>query len=273
MSRYTWRTLTLEISLWVAGLIMLGIPAFVLVNVAFKPTDEPTSGLTPPQSPTLENFVVAWVDGDFPAAFAGSLIVTIASVALIVVLSAMAAYPLARSSRRWSKGIFGLFIAGLIVPQVGVIPLYITMRDLGLVGTLPALIIIYVGTGVPFNIFLYTLFLRALPREYEEAAILDGCGNMRIFWRIVFPLLRPVTGTIIILAVITVYNDFYTPLLYLAGSDNTTLPLALRSYSSQYASNWNATFAGLILVTIPVLVFYLLLQKRIIRGFAGGLKG
>ena len=126
---------------------------------------------------------------------------------------------------------------------------------------------------MPFNIFLYTLFLRALPREYEEAAILDGCGNLRIFWRIVFPLLRPVTGTIIILAVITVYNDFYTPLLYLAGSENTTLPLALRSYSSQYASNWNATFAGLILVTIPVLVFYLLLQKRIIRGFAGGLKG
>ena len=273
MSRYSWRTLVLEIALWLIAIAVFAVPAAVLVNTAFKPVTELSSGLTPPTSPTLANFETAWIDGDFPRAFLSSAVVTIVSVTLIVVLSALAAYPLARSSRRWSKTVFVAFMAGLIVPQVGVIPLYITMRDLGLVGTLPALIIIYVGAGMPFNIFLYTIFIRSMPREYEEAAVLDGCGPFRTFWSVVFPLLRPVTGTIVILAVITVYNDFYIPLLYLAGTESSTLPLALRSYSSQYASNWNATFAGLIFVTIPVLAFYLVLQKRIIRGFAGGLKG
>jgi raffinose/stachyose/melibiose transport system permease protein len=134
-------------------------------------------------------------------------------------------------------------------------------------------VIIYIGAGMPFNVFLYTIFMRSVPRDYEEAAVLDGCGPLRMFWHVVFPLMRPVTGTVVILATINVYNDFFAPLLYLSGSGVSTVPLALRDFSSQYFTDWGAIFAALVISITPVLVFYLLLQKHIIRGFAGGLKG
>ena len=126
---------------------------------------------------------------------------------------------------------------------------------------------------MPFNVFLYTIFLRSLPREFEEAAVLDGAGPLWMFWQVVFPLLRPVTGTIVILAAINVYNDFFVPLLFLSGSGVSTVPLALRDFSSQYFTDWGAIFAALVITIVPVLIFYLFLQRSIINGFAGGLKG
>lgn len=274
LSRYTWRTVVLETSLWITAAIFLGIPLYLLVNVALKASNDRTPGFTPPAPVTLENFATAWVQGDLPQAFVTSVCIAAVSVAAIVFLSALASYPLARITRRWSSVAFGFFLAGMIIPAgLGMIPLYITMRDAGLLGTPLALILIYVGGGMPFNIFLYTIFLRAVPREYEEAAALDGCPPWRAFWLVIFPLVRPITGTIVILAFIGVYNDFFTPLLYLSGSDYTTLPLALKDFSSQYFTDWGAIFAGLIIAIAPVLFFYLLLQRHIISGFAGGLKG
>ncbi len=125
----------------------------------------------------------------------------------------------------------------------------------------------------PFSIFLYTGFLRALPGEYEEAAALDGCGPFGTFWRVVFPLLRPITGTVVILNVIHVWNDFLTPLLYLSGSGQQTIPVALFGFVGQYVSQWNLVFAGLVITVFPILLVYFLLQKSVIQGFSGGLKG
>jgi raffinose/stachyose/melibiose transport system permease protein len=117
------------------------------------------------------------------------------------------------------------------------------------------------------------MFLRTIPRYYEEAAMIDGCGPFRTFWNVIFPLVRPVTGTIVVLTAIAVYNDFFTPLLYLSGTSYTTLPLAISQFSSIYSTNWNAVFAGLLEAIVPVLLFYLFLQKHIIKGLSGGLKG
>jgi len=274
LNRYTWKTGVLEALLWVVAAVFFAIPLYLLVNVALKPSNERGSGFALPERVAWENFSTAWVDGNLPQAFLTSVVISVSVVLFVVLFAAMAAYPLSRITRRWSTAAFGYFIAGIIVPGgLGMIPLYLLMRDAGLLGTIWPLLIIYVGGGMPFNILLYTIFLRALPREYEEAARIDGARPMRIFWSVVFPLMRPVTGTIVVLQLIGVYNDFFTPLLYLGGSDYTTLPLALKDFSSQYFTDWGAIFAGLIMAMIPVLVFYLSLQKHIIRGFAGGLKG
>lgn len=274
LNRYTWRTGVLEGVLWLVAAVFLGIPLYLLVNVALKPVSERDSGFALPQRVAWENFSNAWVDGHLPQAFATSVALSVTTVVLVVLLSAMAAYPLARITRRWSGAAFAYFMAGIIVPGgLGMIPLYLMMRDAGMLGTVWPLLIIYVGGGMSFNILLYTIFLRALPRDYEEAARIDGASPLRTFWLVVFPLMRPVTGTIVVLQLISVYNDFFTPLLYLGGSPFTTLPLALKDFSSQYFTDWGAIFAGLLMAMVPVLVFYLSLQKHIIRGFAGGLKG
>ncbi|MFT4029624.1 MAG: carbohydrate ABC transporter permease [Protaetiibacter sp.] len=273
MTRYTWRTGLLEALMVIVAIIFV-FPVVILVNIALRAQSDRSSPLLPPLQPTLENFARAWSEAHLGGAILNSAIVTVLSVLLIVLFSAAAAYPLARVTRRWSKLSYGLFMAGLLLPfQLAMIPLYAAIRDLGLVGTLWGLVIFYVGVQMPFSIFLYTQFLRSLPRDFEEAALIDGCNPIRSYFSVVFPLLRPVTGTVAILNAIAVWNDFLTPLLYLSGSGNLTIPIALYGFVGDYVQQWNLVFAGLIISSAPVLVVYFLMQRSIIKGFAGGLKG
>lgn len=273
MTRYTWRTGVLEAVMVVVGLLFL-VPVYVLVNISLKDPQGPTEPLAPVTAPTLQNYADAWRQAGLGPAMVNSATVTVVSVALIVLLAALAAYPLARVTSRWSSFTFYAFLVGLLLPfQLALIPLYTTMRDLGLLGSVWALVIYYVGLQMPFSVFLYTSFLRALPIDYEEAASIDGCGPLRSFWSVVLPLLRPVTGTVVILNVLNVWNDFLTPLLYLSGSAQQTLPVALFTFVSQYVSQWNLVFAGLVISIAPILLVYFLMQKTIIQGFASGLKG
>jgi raffinose/stachyose/melibiose transport system permease protein len=254
--------------------VVFAIPMYILVNTALKQPGQAGSIMAPATSPTLNNFVDAWNQGGLGGAIVNNILITVSSVTLIVLFSAAAAYPLARITRRWSRLAFAFFLGGLLVPSLlAMIPLYTTFRDLGLIGSIWALVIIYVGAQMPFSIFLYVQFLRSLPLDYEEAATLDGCTAVKGFWLVVFPLLRPITGTVVILNAIFVWNDFFTPLLYLGGTQQQTIPVAIYSFTGQYVSQWNLVFAALIVGIIPILIFYLLMQKSIIKGFAGGLKG
>jgi raffinose/stachyose/melibiose transport system permease protein len=273
MRRYTFGTLVLEVVMILAALVFF-FPAWVLINVAFKDTHDQTPDWIPTLHPTLDNVIGVWEQGSLGSSILNSLVVTAVSVLIITVISALAAYPLARVTRRWSRLLFFFFMAGLLLPlQLGLIPLYTTIRDLNLLGSLLSLIIFYSGLQAPFAIFLYTTFLRALPIEYEEAASIDGAGAFRTFRSVVFPMLRPVTGSVIILSAVLIYNDFFTPLLYLSGSDNQTTPVALSSFVGQYQSHWNLVFAGLIISSLPILIVYFIMQRTIIKGFGGGLKG
>ena len=273
MSRYRLSTFGLEL-LMVAVTVAFAFPLYILVNLSIREPNDFSSPLSPTTSPTLENFTSAWTQASLGSAFVDSLIVTAASVVVLVLVSALAAYPLARSTARWSRGTFLLVMLGLLLPfQLALLPLYETMRDLDLLGSVWSLVLFYSGLQVPFTIFLYVGFLRALPRDYEEAALLDGCSPLQAFGRVVFPLLRPVTGTVLILNAVFVWNDFLTPLLYLSGSDNQTIPVAIFGFVGQYTSQWQLVFAGLVMGVLPILVVYFLLQRHIIKGFAGGLKG
>jgi raffinose/stachyose/melibiose transport system permease protein len=271
--RYRPRTLLLELTMVLVGVAFV-FPVYILINLSLKRPNDQSSPLSLATHPTLSNYGDAWHKAGLGGALANTFIVTALSVALIVVLSSLAAYPLARVARAWSKAVFGLFIVGLLLPfQLALIPLYTTIRDLHLLGTLWSLVIFYVGLQMPFSIFLYVAFLRALPRDYEEAAAIDGCTPLRGFVTVVFPLLRPITGTVAILNAIFVWNDFLTPLLYLSGSSHQTVTVALFGFVGQFVSEWNLVFAGLVISIAPLLLAYFLMQRSIIRGFAGGLKG
>lgn len=273
MGRYTWRTGALEIVLVASALLFL-VPIVGLFNVAFKTSGNTSTALEFEGPYTFQNFADAWTQGRLGNALMNSLFITAVSVSIVVLFGALAAYFIARRSGRTPKVLFYTFLLGIVLPaQLGMIPLYRTMIDLGLAGTIWSVIILNVGSGMPFAIFLITTFLRELPADYEEAAVIDGAGPSQTFMLIVVPLLRPVLGTVAILTAISTWNSFFLPLLYLAGSGFETVPVRLYSFVGQYASDWPVIFAGLILTVLPILVAFFFLQRAVMNGFSGGVKG
>jgi raffinose/stachyose/melibiose transport system permease protein len=273
VNRYTWRTAGLEVVM-VGVALLFAFPFYILVNLSLRPQYQLTDPLSIHGGFTLVNYRAAWNEADLGRAIFNSAVVTVVSVLIVVIVSSLASYPLARSTARWSKWLFALFMLGLLLPfQLALLPLYTTIRDLHLLGTVWSLVLFYSGLQIPFCVFLYTAFLRAMPRDYEEAALIDGCSPLQAFRGVVFPLLRPITGTVVILNAIFIWNDFLTPLLYLSGSDRQTIPVAIFTFVGQYTSNWQLVFAGLLVGIAPILLVYFAMQRHIIRGFAGGLKG
>ncbi|MFH8251172.1 carbohydrate ABC transporter permease [Microbacterium sp. B2969] len=278
MFRYTKLTLLREIGLWVLAAIFL-LPFYFLVSTALKPDSEiyTTSSVSWPTSPTLSNFgalFAAQGTSNIVQGLINSVILTAGSIFGLVLLGALTGYVLSRSTRRWSRAAYFLFLIAIILPtQLGAVPLYIGARAIGLTGTLWGMIILYTGMLLPLSIFLYAGFFRGLGTEYEEAAAIDGASRTQIFFRIVFPLMAPATGTVAILAGLIVWNDFFTALIFLGGSTNQTLPVSMYFFIGSLVSKWNSIFAIVIISMIPILAFYLFAQKRFIQGFAGGLKG
>lgn len=272
MNRYRWRTFGLELSM-VAAAAVIGFPVYVLINLAFRPPSDNSSPISPTTTLTFANFTGAWQQGHLGGALVNSAVVTVVSVAIVLTVSSLAAYPIARATAQWSRWAYLLIMLGLMLPfQLGALPLYQTMRDLGLLGSVWALVLYYSGLQVPFTTFLYVGFMRALPRDFEDAALIDGCSPLQGFRLVVFPMLKPITVTALVLNSIFIWNDFFTPLLYLSGSSNQTVPVAIAGFVGQYVTDWNLIFAALVVSIIPILVVYFALQRSIINGFAGGLK-
>nr|WP_203689815.1 carbohydrate ABC transporter permease [Streptomyces sp. SID12488] len=258
----------------IAIALVVGFPVYVLVNLAVRSASDTSSPIRPTTSPTLHNFTQAWQQGALGGALLNSVLVTACSVAIVLAVSSLAAFPLARATARWSRGTYLGFLLGLVLPfQLASLPLYQTMRDLGLLGTPWALVLFYSGLQVPFTVFLYVGFLRALPRDFEDAALIDGCTPLQGFRYVVLPMLKPITVTALVLNSVAVWNDFFTPLLYLSGSAQQTMPVAIAGFVGQYVTDWNLIFAALVISILPVLLVYFVLQRSIINGFAGGLKG
>jgi raffinose/stachyose/melibiose transport system permease protein len=271
--RYTWKTGILQVIVIGVALFVL-VPVYILINTALKPRGDRTSPLLPPTSPEWGNFPQAWEQAGLGPALVSSAFVTVGTIVLLVVIGSMAAYPLARITAKWSPVVYYLFMLGLILPTIlALVPLYSTFRDLGLLANPTALIIFYLGERGSFTIFLYTEFLRAVPREYDEAASIDGAGRWKTFWHVILPLVRPVTGTVIILNAVFIWNDFFAPLLFLSGSGSQTFPVALYSFTGTYEVDWTLLFAALIMASLPMLIAFLAMQKAVFRGYSTGIKG
>jgi len=268
------RTLLIELVMIAVAVAFL-FPVYALITLSLKdPRQIANSPLSPPHPPTLANFGNAWTSASLGPALLSSTLVTVVSLLLLIALGSFAAYFLARQASRLGYVLYLVFLLGIVLPfQLGMIPLYTVFVDLDLIGSYQAIIIFYTGIQLPFTVFLYTGFIRALPAEYASAALIDGASHFQAYTRIVFPLLRPITGTVLVLNAVFIWNDFFTPLLYLGGSDHETVPVRVFAFVGQYVSNYGLVFAGLVLAAIPIIVVFLLLQRYVIKGFASGLKG
>jgi raffinose/stachyose/melibiose transport system permease protein len=277
MFRYTTATAVREVLVWIFALVSL-LPFYFLIITALKPDEEllTTGNSVPPSRPTIENFTEVLSgggDSNILLALLHSAIITLGSIAGLVAFGSLAAYVLARTTARWGNVTYYLFLTAIVLPtQLGLIPLYIGARQVGLVGSIWGMIILYVGTLMPLAVFLYAGFFRGLPRDYEEAAAIDGASPARVFFRIVLPLMAPATGTVAILTGLIVWNDFFSALIFLGGSENQTLTVSMYYYVGSLVSAWNKIFAIVIISMVPILAFYLFAQKRFIQGFAGGIK-
>lgn len=270
-NKYTGKTFTVEILAILIGLIFL-IPFYYVVSNSLKSFSEiltNTSSL--PSVLQFQNYVNAFEQLNYLKVFTNSLIVTIASNIVLVIFCSMAAYMLVRTKKRISNVIFMLFVAAMVIPfQSIMIPLVKTAGTLGLLNSIWGLVIMYLGFGSGITIFLYHGFIKGIPVELEEAAIIDGCTPFGVFWKIVFPLLKPITVTIMILNSLWIWNDFLLPSLVLQDPELRTIPLATFFFFGQYTKQWDLALAALVLGIIPLLIFFFSMQKHIIKGITSG---
>jgi raffinose/stachyose/melibiose transport system permease protein len=206
-------------------------------------------------------------------AFINSTILTVSSVAIMVIIAAMVGFVLQRRPSRWTGFVNFLVLSGLIIPPA-VVPTIWVLQGLGLFRTMPGLILVEVAYGLSFSILLFRAFIATVPRELDEAAIIDGAGPLRLFFRVIFPLLRPVAVTVIVVQSVVVFNDFTHPLYFLPGEQNATVQLTLYNFQDQYERQFNLLFMNILLITIPPLVMYLFFNRQIVAGMtAGAIKG
>lgn len=261
------------------GLIMFAVaiaflvPIYYLVINAFKTLPEVVLDTGAfPKSLYLKNFTYMWTKTGYPTLFKNSVVIGVCSMAGIILFGSMAGYKLSRINNKWSKLTTFYFISTLIIPfQATMIPLIKLLRDMNLIDSIFGLIMVYIGMGTPFAIFLYSAAAKSIPISLEEAAKIDGAGRFTTFFKVIFPLMGPVTVTVLILDGLWIWNDFLLPLITLTTPAHKTVPigtvsLIIGTYGQAY--NYGVTVA--LLGCLPMIILYLFLQKYIVKGIVDG---
>lgn len=248
----------------------------VMVSLKSNPEFFSSSPWSLPKHVRAGNYVNAWKDAQIGRYFLNSVYVTSVSVGIGLVVSLMAAYVLARVEFR-GRGLMRLFfLVGLMIPALLVIiPLYSLLRELHLLGSLTGLVIVYIATQIPFNVFVFTSFFATLPKELEEAAYVDGASPLRTFASIVVPQTGPAIASVALLNTISIWNEFFYALVFLTDDNRKTIPVGIfgLSLNAQYSADWVHLFAGLVITMIPMLLIFAFAQDRIAKGLSSGLKG
>jgi len=261
---------------FLAAVIVFGVPfIFMLVNALKERTEANLLNISWPKELYWENFAEAFTANDYQiiTAFKNSTIIVVGSVILLVIVGSMGGYVLQRRKDKTSKFFNALIMAGLMVPAA-ILPTIWVLQKLGVYKTLYGMIFVEVALQIPFTMMLYRGFMSSVPKELEEAGYIDGCTRSRIFSSIIFPLLKPVTSTVIILNAVTIFSDFTNPLYFLPGKENATVQLTLYNFMGQYSSSYNLLFANVIIITIPMLILFIFFNKKIVDGMvAGAVKG
>lgn len=252
------------------------IPFLFMILTSLKDRKEAnTLDFSLPSSLHFENFIEVIKNNNFQVilAFKNSALLTVSSVILLIITGAMAGYVIQRKSNRLSKTANLMVMIGLMLPPA-VLPSIWLLRALHIYKTMFSMIMIETALNIPFTIMLYRGFVGTIPVELEEAAYVDGCTPKQIFIRIIFPLLKPITATVIILNAVTVFNDFTNPLYFLPGYNNSTIQLTLYNYMSTFQNSFHLLFANIIIIIIPMFLLFLIFNKRIVEGMvAGSVKG
>jgi len=276
VSRKT-RLLMIEIIAVLLTVVLFWVPLYFVILTAMKtPQEAALMNLAWPSEIRLwDNIKEVFTYRDFMLvrAFWNSSLLTVLSIVILTVVSSMAAFVLQRRKDKATPWIEFFVLAGLIIPPA-VVPTIWVLQGLGLFKTLSGLVLVEVALGFPFCVMLYRSFMATIPRDIDEAAVIDGYGGYRLFFKIIFPLLQPTTSTIIVVQSVIIFNDFVNPLYFLPGSKNVTVQLTLYNFTSQFISQWNLLFTDILLITIPPLVLFIFFNKKIVAGMvAGSVKG
>lgn len=260
---------------WLAGGIVAAvilIPLAYSVLGGFKTTGELVgSPVLLPAQWVFGNYTELLTSGPFWQEFGNSLLVAAISTGLVVAFSALAAFVFARIAFRGREAIYTLFTLGLLFPlAAAVLPLFILLRGLGLVGNPLGVALPQAAFGLPLTIIILRPFFKSIPNELEDAAKIDGCGSFGFFWRILLPLSRPALATVSVLAIVTSWNAFFLPLIVFQGPEQWTLPLGVMNFTGEHSSDWARILAFTSLSMIPAILFYAVAERHIVSGLTGG---
>lgn len=265
------RLIITQIGLIAVALLFLSPFYFVLVNSVKPLRDILVNAASLPEFMKWENYKNAWDVLNFPRMFKNTLLITVFGNIGIILISALAAYQLTRVQTRFNRLVLSLFIGAMVIPfQTIMIPLVKVAARINLTNSLTGVILCYLGLGVSFAIFLYQGFVRSIPLEIEEAARVDGCSSYGVFWRIVFPLLKSMTVTLVLLNSFWIWNDFLLPNIILQNPALRTIQIGINSLFGQYNNQWDLALAALVMSFVPILIFFLIMQRQIIEGISSG---
>ena len=264
------------IILWIilAGFAVLWLaPVVLIVFTALKSNAEvmTSNAFTPPKAVALENFAGAWERGNFATTFRNSVIITVIKVPLGLVISAMAAYSLARIRLRFNKLLLLFFLFGAMIPfQVMLAPIFTMVNGFGLIDTYPGVILPYLAFGVPYQVFILHGFFKVVPKELSEAAVIDGASHVTIFWRIFLPISLPVLAALLILDFVSTWNEFAMALVLLQNRHMWTLPLGLMSFQGQFSTDYGQLNAAIAMTVFPAILVYIIFQRYFVSGLTSG---
>ena len=255
-----------------AGLVVFLSPFLIVILNSFKKTQYFVENpIALPDTFSFANYTDAFDKMNFLQGFINTLLITVLGVLVIILFSSMTGYLFVRFDWKINKVLFFIMLAAMTVPfQVIMIPLVMLYGNLGLLDSKGILIFMYMGFGVPLGVFTFHGFIKGISFELEESSFLDGCSRLRTFFQIVFPLLKPVVVTLVVLDVLWIWNDYLLPSLVLLSPANRTLPLSTYAFFSSYSVDYGPLMAGLVMTIIPVLILYLVLQDYVIKGISEG---
>jgi raffinose/stachyose/melibiose transport system permease protein len=263
MKKSTWWKSALALFICVFHII----PFYITIVASLKKMGDFSSYWLLPKKFFIENYKIALNNGGMIIAFKNTIIITLFSILFIVILGAMAAYPLARNQSKLNGFILAAILAIMMVPPLSLlVPLYTLLGKMKAVSTYWGIISVQVTFQLPLSIFLYSSFIKTIPKELDEAATLDGCSIFSIFYRIILPLLKPVTATVIILSGVAVWNDYQFSLYFLQKPQMRVITLAISSFFGQTGSNLDAAAASAVMAILPITILYLFLQKYFVQG-------
>ncbi|MBI6863132.1 carbohydrate ABC transporter permease [Lysinibacillus sp. fkY74-1] len=247
-------------------------PILLMILSSFKKSvDIYKDPLGFPSSFSLDTYRTLLSKIPFTTYFMNSLFVSIVSVVLIVVVCSLASFYIARFKFSWNHALFFIFLLGMMIPiKLGIVPLFILMRDLGLINSLWSLILMNTATGIPLSMLILTGFFKTIPSELEEAARMDGAGNLRVLWYVVLPLMRPALGTVVIINFIAAWNDFFFPLIFITEKIKRTIPVGMMSLFGEHSADWGSLFAGLTLASLPMILLFFIASKQFMEGLTAG---
>lgn len=263
------RIIMLEVTMVIISLIVI-IPLLVMLLGSFKTAQEASYfNLKLPSEWHFDNYKKVFEDGKLDIALMNSTIITVMSSCITVISSALAAFTISRKKGKAYNALFALFSLGMIAPFM-VVPTISLLKLLDLSGTYSGVILVSIATSVPWSVMIFTGFIKGVPREMDEAAIIDGCGPYKMFFKVILPLLQPVLVTNLLIITVGVWNEFMIPLYLFNSASQTTMPLTVYNFFGQYANQWNLVFADLVMTALPVTLLYILFQRYIVAGLTSG---